>query len=134
MSKICVLGEKSFILPFRGVGATPFSASNREEALAALEKIVALEGPVVLLVSESIARLCRQELALFRREARGIVLSLSGDSKALPRDYEELRSFVTHAAGVDLLGRPSGLEPLDSTRGPESIKGPVERNSSEKEA
>jgi len=111
MSKVCALGEKNFVVPFKAVGATLYPVESREEALKALEEIASEPEPVALIISEKFAKECTREIMQFREAKRGVVLALSAREGTPSADFEELRFYVTRAAGVDLLGRGSRDEP-----------------------
>jgi len=103
MSKVCALGEKNFVVPFKAVGATLYPVEKREEALKALEEMASEPEPVALFISETFARECQREIEQFREAKRGVVLSLSAREGMPSSDFEELKYYVTRAAGVDLL-------------------------------
>ena len=107
MAKIVVVGQSSFVLPFKAVGAVLYTVSDRRQTLDALDEVRSSNEPVVLLTSERTAAACRSELDDLRRSERAVVLVLSGDIDVPSSDYAELRTLVTHAAGVDLLERTS---------------------------
>jgi len=107
MSKIVVLGQGSFVLPFKAVGAVTRTVANREEALTALDEIRQSSEPVVLLASQKVGETCREELGELRDAGRAVVLVLSTQKDVASPYYADLKELVTRAAGVDLLARTS---------------------------
>ena len=106
MSNVYVIGEQNVILPFRGVGAVLLPVSDRPQILEALNRVKGdPEVGVVFMLEEAAEILGRDGLDLFREQYPGIVIAIPTRRGGGQQVFEEMRSLVARAIGVDLMGR-----------------------------
>lgn len=102
MSKVAVLGQRDAVLGFKASGAVAFSADDPQEARDRLAEI--LRGDfAVLLVTEDIADVLREELRPLYEEPKPVVTILPDARKPKGLGMELLRKRVERAVGANIL-------------------------------
>lgn len=107
MAKVLVVGRREDVLPFRAAGAEVREASDVVSARKAIAEAAAEGGPALLLLTEDLAEECAAEVAAYRSARDRAVLVIPTARGATGRRREHVRRVVSHAVGVDLLGRPA---------------------------
>ena len=105
MSRVFVIGRRSDALPFKAAGAQVVEAQDCAGAAQGLRSIMQTAGPCLVMVSEDLARGCREEIAEFRLGKERSVVSIPTLSTKPGTTLADIRATVARSIGVDLLGR-----------------------------
>jgi len=104
MSRAVVVGEKSLILGFRGVGFEIVDVNDGRKLLTELNRL-ARDGEVKLvLVTESVAAEAPEALTQFRETSRAILTTIPTHKGSRRLGFNEMRKSVEYSIGVDMLG------------------------------
>jgi vacuolar-type H+-ATPase subunit F/Vma7 len=105
MSRVFVIGRRADALPFKAAGAQVIEAEDCVGAAEGLRSIMQTAGPCLVMVSEDLARGCREEIAQFREGKERSVVSLPTLSTKPGTTLADIRAMVARSIGVDLLGK-----------------------------
>lgn len=105
MSRAVVVGERSLILGFKGVGFEVVAAADG--AALAVELTALARDPEVrlVLVTESVAAEAPEALKHFREMSTAILSTIPTHKGSQHLGFREMRSMVEHSIGVDMLGK-----------------------------
>jgi vacuolar-type H+-ATPase subunit F/Vma7 len=105
MSKAVVVGEKSLILGFKGVGFEMVEAGDGEQMSEALAKLARDPEVKLVLVTESTAAEAPQALEQFREVSNAICTTVPTHLGSRHLGFAEMRKMVEYSIGVDMLGK-----------------------------
>ena len=106
MSRAIVVGEKTFILGFKGVGFEIEPAENAESVGRILGALSRERNIGLVLLTETMAAENAEAVANFREMNPGAILTVIPTHKgSTRRSFEEMRKTVERSIGVDMLGK-----------------------------
>ncbi|HOQ90017.1 MAG TPA: V-type ATP synthase subunit F [Candidatus Hydrogenedentes bacterium] len=105
MSKAIVVGERSLILGFRGVGMEVVPAEDAEGLRRALGPLSRDADVALVLVTESLAAQAPDALDDFRSVSRAVITTIPTHMGSTGFAFKEMRSVVERSIGVDMLGK-----------------------------
>lgn len=105
MSRAYVVGEKSEILGFKGVGFEVVHADSAESLSRVLAELIRNYDASIVLVSETLARECRETLANFREHSSAIITTIPTHKGSAHQELAVMRRLVEHSIGLDMLGK-----------------------------
>ena len=101
-TKIAVIGEREFILPFKGLGLEIFPVETWEEAkniVLGLE----LEGYGIIFITEDFAVEMQETFADFRGKALPTLIPIPASHGSTGFAQEEMKNYTRKALGWDIL-------------------------------
>ena len=111
MSKVIAIGRREDILGFKAAGVELEEVDDREGAAAAFESIMEISQPCVVMVTEDLAEVLKDEIASFRAgSSMRAVLAIPTLAEPPGRTLAFIRNLIARALGVDLLGRDESRE------------------------
>ena len=105
MSKAVVVGERSLILGFKGVGFEVAAAEDGEALARELAALARKPDVALVLVTESLAAEAPGALAHFREVSRAILTTIPTHKGTQHSSFNEMRKTVERSIGVDMLGK-----------------------------
>lgn len=106
MSRAIAVGEKTFILGFKGVGFEIEPADNAESVARILGALAHERNVGLVLLTESMAAENKEAVANFREMNPAAILTVIPTHKGSSRgSFEEMRKTVERSIGVDMLGK-----------------------------
>lgn len=106
MSRAVAVGERSYILGFKGVGFEIGPVENAEELTRTLAALARDRDAGLILVTESMAAEAPGAIDHFREAANGGILCIIPTHKGSNHlSFDRMRAAVEHAIGVDVLGK-----------------------------
>lgn len=105
MSRAVAVGERSFILGFKGVG---FEIVPAEDAAALTRELVQLARAAdvgLVLVTESMAAEAPEAIQEFRQVSSTILTTIPTHKGSQHVSFQEMRKAVEKSIGVDMLGK-----------------------------
>lgn len=105
MSKAVVVGEKSLILGFKGVGFEIVDVADGRKLLTELNRLARDPEVKLVLVTESVAAEAPEALAQFREMSRAILTTIPTHKGSQRLGFNEMRRTVEYSIGVDMLGK-----------------------------
>jgi len=98
--KIAVIGERDFVLGFKGIGLSTFPVSGLSQAAGALEE-VGKGGYSLVYITETFARPLLDRIEEVSRTAKIEVTIMPGVQKR-QLGWERLRKIAIRAVGADI--------------------------------
>ncbi|HUW61469.1 MAG TPA: V-type ATP synthase subunit F [Candidatus Bathyarchaeia archaeon] len=106
MSRAIAVGEKTFILGFKGVGFEIEPAENAEAVGTVLGALSRERDIGLVLLTETMAAENAEAVANFRQMNPAAILTVIPTHKGSARaSFEEMRKAVERSIGVDMLGK-----------------------------
>ncbi len=105
MSKAYVVGERSLILGFKGVGFEMVEAGDGEKLAIELARLARTPDVSLILVTETIAAENPGALAQFHETSRAILTTIPTHQGSRHLGFNEMKKLVEHSIGVDMLGK-----------------------------
>ncbi|MCX5768909.1 MAG: V-type ATP synthase subunit F [Candidatus Hydrogenedentes bacterium] len=106
MSRAIAVGEKTFILGFKGVGFEIEPADNAEAVGTILGSLSRERNIGLVLLTETMAAENPEAVANFRETNPGAILTVIPTHKGSTRaSFQEMRKTVERSIGVDMLGK-----------------------------
>ena len=102
MASIAVLGEERNILGFKPFGVDIHFYSEGNEKVEEWFKNIAKKGYRLIIITESIAAMLRQEIDALWEKELPVVLTVRGLGETTGIASERLRKLVIKAIGTDL--------------------------------
>jgi len=106
MSRAIVVGEKTFILGFKGVGFEIEPADDTESVTRVLGALARERDVGLVLLTESVAVENPEAVENFRQLNTTAILTVIPTHKGSERtSFKEMRKAVERSIGVDMLGK-----------------------------
>jgi vacuolar-type H+-ATPase subunit F/Vma7 len=105
MSKAYVVGEKSQMLGFKGVGFEVVHADDADSLTRALGQLIRSNDASIVLISETVAEENPEALANFRENSSAIVTTIPTHKGSAHQGFAAMRRMVEYSIGVDMLGK-----------------------------
>lgn len=105
MSKAYIIGDKSAILGFKGVGFEIVHANDADSLAQALGQLIRANDASIVLVSENIASENPEAIANFRDTSSAILTTIPTHKGSSHLGFSEMRRLVEYSIGVDMLGK-----------------------------
>jgi V/A-type H+-transporting ATPase subunit F len=105
--KIAVIGDKDSILGFKTIGVDTFPATESEDALKTLKKLVSDEYGVIFITEELASELHSVLDELNKRFLPAVVL-IPNSKGTLGIGMDQIKQNVEKAIGADILFRKEG--------------------------
>ncbi len=105
MSKAYVVGEKSQMLGFKGVGFEVVHADDADSLTRALGQLIRNNDASIVLVSEMVAGENPEAIKNFRENTSAIVSTIPSHKGSAHQGFETMRRLVEYSIGVDMLGK-----------------------------
>lgn len=106
MSRAIAVGEKTFILGFKGVGFEIEPADNAEGVARVLGTLAREKNVGLVLLTESMAAENPEAVVNFRGANPGAILTVIPTHKGSTRaSFKEMRKAVERSIGADMLGK-----------------------------
>ena len=103
VGKIAVIGDPDSILAFKAIGAETFTAANVFEANDVLRKLSADGTYAVVFITEDIAELIPDTLAVLKTRAYPDVIPIPSSAGSTGYGLRSVKSDVEKAIGADIL-------------------------------
>lgn len=110
MSKAYVVGEKSQILGFKGVGFEIVHADDADSLARAMGQLLRNNDAAIVLISETVARENRDAIENFRQNSKAIITTIPDHKGSSHLGFNEMRRLVEYSIGVDMLGKEQSEE------------------------
>lgn len=105
MGKVFVLGSKETVLGFRLAGVRGEVVGDRESTLRVLQRILSSDSYKLLIISEGVANLIRQEIEEIKgKELYPLIVEVPERGGWRERSYDYLERMIREALGIDLKG------------------------------
>lgn len=105
MSRAIALGERAFVLGFKGVGFEIVPAKDGESASRELARIARERDVALVLVTESIAAEATEAIESFRQTCPTVLTTIPTHLGSSHTSFLEMRRAVEKSIGVDMLGK-----------------------------
>ena len=105
MSKAYIVGDRSAVIGFKGVGFEIVHAFDATSLTQALGQIIRANDAAIVLVSEDVAAHNPEAMANFREQSQAIMTTIPTHHGSNNSGFEEIRRLVEHSIGVDMLGK-----------------------------
>ncbi len=105
MSKAYVVGEKSQMLGFKGVGFEVVHADDTDSLTRALGQLIRSNDASIVLVSETVAEENPEVMANFRENSSAVITTIPTHKGSAHSGMETMRRMVEYSIGVDMLGK-----------------------------
>jgi len=105
MSKAVIVGERSLILGFKGVGFETVGVDKSEKLGEELMKLARQEDISLVLVTESMAAEAPQALKDFREQCTTILTTIPTQQGSEHIGFKEMKASIEYSIGVDMLGK-----------------------------
>ena len=106
MSRAIAVGEKTFILGFKGVGFEIEPVDNAQSVGTVLGALSRQRDVGLVLLTETMAAENAEAVGNFRQTCPGAILTVIPTHKGSSRgSFQEMRKAVERSIGVDMLGK-----------------------------
>lgn len=105
MSKAYVVGDKSQMLGFKGVGFEVLHADDADSLARVLGQLIRGNDASIVLVSESVAAQNPEAMDNFRENATAVISTIPTHEGGVRLGFDAMRRMVERSVGVDLLGK-----------------------------
>jgi vacuolar-type H+-ATPase subunit F/Vma7 len=105
MSKAYIIGDRSAVLGFKGVGFEIVHAFDGTSLTQALGQVLRANDAAIVLVSEDIAKMNPEAMANFRENSQAIMTTIPTHHGSNHDGFDEIRRLVEYSIGVDMLGK-----------------------------
>lgn len=105
MIKAVAVGEKRFILGFKGVGFEIVDSNDANELRTALGELSRDPDVALVLVTESLAVEAPDAIDTFRERSQAIVTVIPTHEGSRNTSFQAMKKAVERSIGVDILGK-----------------------------
>jgi V/A-type H+-transporting ATPase subunit F len=105
MARIIALGPTSEVMPYLAMGAELQPAADAAAVGRALAELSHNPAVALVIVPEDLAAGAAAQVAEFRTRSGAALLVLPAATGSQGRALAEMKSFLEHAIGVDLIGK-----------------------------
>ena len=100
--RVCVIGDKDSVLPFKVLGVDVFTVVNGDEARSLLEK-KANENYAIMFITEQIASLIPETVERYKGSMLPAIIFIPNNQGSLKLGLDAVRANVEKAIGVNIL-------------------------------
>ena len=105
MSKVAAVGERDLIIGFKTVGVELTPVKSPAEVGAALTKLSQDASIGLILITETIAEGCLDDITSFREESPVVVLIVPSHLPSKHISMLEMKRDIEKAVGIDMLSK-----------------------------
>ncbi|MDZ4858533.1 MAG: V-type ATP synthase subunit F [Candidatus Hydrogenedentes bacterium] len=105
MLKAVAVGEKRYILGFKGAGFEIVECNDAESLRAELNRLSREADVAVVLVTETIAMEAPDAIDAFRERSNGILTIIPTHEGSNHTSFDQMKKAIERSIGVDILGK-----------------------------
>lgn len=105
MLRAVAVGEKQYILGFKGAGFDIVACNDGDELRAELGRLSRESDVAIVLVTESIAAEAEDALDAFRERSDAVLSVIPTHEGSRHTSFERMKKAVERSIGVDILGK-----------------------------
>lgn len=105
MARAIIIGERSLILGFKGVGFETVGVDDAQQLTRQLEQLARQEDIGLVLITETMAAEAPQALKTFRQRCTTILAAIPTHQGSQHLGFKEIKKNIEYSIGVDMLGK-----------------------------